>query len=159
MIVLSKKCKCKCNLFTRSEMSVHSSIELEFGNVGFWRERKTGVPGEKPLGADWREPTTISAHIWRRGPGIEPGTQWWKASALTTTPSRLPRLPRFFSYLNHIPTAQRSYLPLFTQEFGYNYAWAKYNLQQNTFRRFHAWWDHLVAFSYLKVTWCLWALA
>ena len=26
-------------------------IELESGSVGFLRERKTGVPGEKPLGA------------------------------------------------------------------------------------------------------------
>ena len=26
-------------------------IELEFGSVGFWGEGKTGVPGEKPLGA------------------------------------------------------------------------------------------------------------
>ena len=24
------------------------------------------------------------------GPGIEPGTHWWKASALTTTPTLLP---------------------------------------------------------------------
>ena len=28
-----------------------SQIELEFGNVGFGREEKTGVPGEKPLRA------------------------------------------------------------------------------------------------------------
>ena len=27
-------------------------IELEFRNVGFWGEGKTGVPGEKPLGAE-----------------------------------------------------------------------------------------------------------
>ena len=26
-------------------------VELEFGNVCFWGEGKTGVPGEKPLGA------------------------------------------------------------------------------------------------------------
>ena len=30
-------------------------IELEFGNVGFWGEGKTGVPGEKPLGASKNE--------------------------------------------------------------------------------------------------------
>ena len=30
-------------------MPVHSRIALEFGNVGFWGEGKTGVPGEKPL--------------------------------------------------------------------------------------------------------------
>ena len=25
------------------------------------------------------------------GPGIEPGTHWWKASALTTAPTLLPK--------------------------------------------------------------------
>ena len=29
-------------------------IDLEFGNVGFWGEGKTGTPGEKPLGARTR---------------------------------------------------------------------------------------------------------
>ena len=29
-------------------------IELEFENVGFYGEEKTGVPGEKPLGAGER---------------------------------------------------------------------------------------------------------
>ena len=29
-------------------------IELEFENVGFYGEGKTGVPGEKPLGAGER---------------------------------------------------------------------------------------------------------
>ena len=29
-----------------------SPIELEFRNVVFWGERKTGEPGEKPLGAE-----------------------------------------------------------------------------------------------------------
>ena len=28
------------------------------------------------------------------GPGIEPGTHWWEASALTTAPSLLPLKPR-----------------------------------------------------------------
>ena len=32
------------------------------------------------------------------GPGIEPGTHWWEASALTTTPSLLP-LVRLFNAL------------------------------------------------------------
>ena len=27
-------------------------IELEFGNVDFWEEEKTGEPREKPLGAE-----------------------------------------------------------------------------------------------------------
>ena len=35
-------------------MSFHSSIELEFENVGFKGEGKTGVPGEKHLGAEYR---------------------------------------------------------------------------------------------------------
>jgi len=33
-------------------MPVHSWVELEFGNVGFWGEGKTRVPVEKPLGAE-----------------------------------------------------------------------------------------------------------
>jgi len=37
---------------TRSKVAVHSRVELEFGNVGFLGEGKTGVPGEKPLGAE-----------------------------------------------------------------------------------------------------------
>ena len=51
-----------CNLFTHGaprssqelvqKLPVHSRIELEFGNAGFWGEGKTGEPGEKPLGAE-----------------------------------------------------------------------------------------------------------
>ena len=46
-------------------------VELEFGNVAFWGEGETGLPGEKPLGA--RERTNnkvnpdnygIEARIW-----------------------------------------------------------------------------------------------
>ena len=56
----------KCNLYfvyprntkelkrTRSWYVRAFQIELEFGNVGFWGEGKTGVPGEKPLGAEKR---------------------------------------------------------------------------------------------------------
>ena len=47
-------------------------VKLEFGSVGFWEEEKTGVPGEKPLGA--KEGTNnklnphicIDARIWTR---------------------------------------------------------------------------------------------
>ena len=53
----------KCNLFTHAALRssqelvqknsfMHSRVELEFGNVGFQEEGKTGVPGEKPLGAE-----------------------------------------------------------------------------------------------------------
>ena len=37
-------------------------VELEFGNVGFWGEGKTEVPGEKPLRA--KERTNTSRHSW-----------------------------------------------------------------------------------------------
>ena len=58
---------------TRSEISVHSRIELEFGSAGFKGEGKTGVlgRGEKHL---------------TPGPGIEPWTHWWEESTLTTKP-------------------------------------------------------------------------
>ena len=61
-------------------------IELEFRNVGFCGEGKTGVPGEKPLGAEKRTNNKLNPHM-TSSPGIEPGSHWWKASALTTAPS------------------------------------------------------------------------
>ena len=45
-------------------------VELEFENVGFWGKGKTGVPGEKPLGAKER---TNSTHIWRWRRDMNPG--------------------------------------------------------------------------------------
>ena len=64
-------------------------------NVGFWGEGKTGVPGEKPLGGSsfevlaGKRTNKLSPH---ETPDlrIEPGSHWWEASALTTTPSLLP---------------------------------------------------------------------
>ena len=50
------------SLATDKPVALKFRIELEFGNVGFWGEGKTGVPEEKPLGAR-REPTTNSTHI------------------------------------------------------------------------------------------------
>ena len=38
-------------------------IDLEFGNVGFWGEEKTRVPGEKPLGAEKRTNNKLNPHI------------------------------------------------------------------------------------------------
>ena len=46
-------------------------IELEFGSVGFWAEEKTGVPGEKPLGARERTNNKLN-HIWRRRRDLNP---------------------------------------------------------------------------------------
>ena len=66
-------------------------IELEFRNVGFCGEGKTGVPGEKPLGAEKRTNNKLNPHM-TSSPGIEPGSHWWKASALTTAPSLLPKI-------------------------------------------------------------------
>jgi len=64
-------------------------IELEFGSVGFWGEGKTGVPGEKPLGARERTNDKLNPHM-ASTPGVEPGPHWWEASALTTAPPLLP---------------------------------------------------------------------
>ena len=47
-------------------------VELEFENVGFWGQGKTGVP-EKNLSEQGREPTTNSTHIWRRRRDLNPG--------------------------------------------------------------------------------------
>jgi len=65
-------------------------IELEFRNVGFCGEGKTGVPGEKPLGAEKRTNNKLNPHM-TSSPGIEPGPHWWKASALTSALSLLPQ--------------------------------------------------------------------
>ena len=64
--------------------------------IGIWNlemlvfeERgKLEYPG-KNLSEQRREPTTNSTHM-TPGPGIEPGTHWWEASALTPAPSLLP---------------------------------------------------------------------
>ena len=76
------------SLTTDKPVVLRFQIELEFGNVGFCGRRKTGEPGEKPLGAG-REPTTNSTHM-TSSPGIELGPHWWEARALTTVPSLLP---------------------------------------------------------------------
>ena len=60
-------------------------IELEFRSVGFWGEGKTGVPGEKPLGARERTNNKLNQHM-ASTPGVEPGPHWWESSALTTAP-------------------------------------------------------------------------
>ena len=66
-------------------------IELEFGSVGFWGEGKTGVPGEKPLGAKERTNNKLNPHM-ASTPGFEPGPHWWEVSAPTTAPPLLPYL-------------------------------------------------------------------
>jgi len=53
------------------------------------RRGKTGVPGEKPLGARTRTNNILNPHM-TPGPGVELRPHWWEASALTTAPSLLP---------------------------------------------------------------------
>ena len=65
-------------------------VELEFGSVGFWGEGKTGVPGEKSLGAKERTNNKLNPHMASM-PEFEPGPHWWEASALTTAPSLAPQ--------------------------------------------------------------------
>ena len=45
-------------------------------NSIFEGEGKTGVPGEKPLGAEWRTNYKLNPHM-TPGPGIEPRPHWW----------------------------------------------------------------------------------
>ena len=91
-----KMYKCKFNVKHRECLRDHPSqrlmikcltiiqIELEFGNVGFWEEGKTGVRGGKPLG---EEPANNKLNPrMTPGLGIEPETHWWEASVLTTAP-------------------------------------------------------------------------
>ena len=50
---------------------------------------KTGVPGEKTLGARTRTHNKLNPHM-TPSLVIEPGPHWWEASALTTAPPLLP---------------------------------------------------------------------
>ena len=74
----------------------HFPVELEFRRVGFWGLGKTGVPGEKPLGARTRTNNKLNPPM-TPSQGIEPGPHWWEASALTTEPSLL--ILKLYSYL------------------------------------------------------------
>ena len=47
-------------------------------------EGKTGVPGEKPLGARTRTNNKLNPHVTLRL-GIHPGPHWWETSATTHT--------------------------------------------------------------------------
>ena len=48
-------------------------IELEFESVGFWGKEKTGVPGEKPLGAWERTNNKLNPHNYGTDAGIWTG--------------------------------------------------------------------------------------
>ena len=83
IIIIMTLFKCQMYLARTALIGDTFQIELEFRNVGFWGEGKTGVPGEKPLGARTRTNNKLNPHMTPR-PGIEPGPHWWEASALTT---------------------------------------------------------------------------
>jgi len=51
---------------------------------------KSEYPEIKPLGAENLTNNKLNPHM-TPGPGIEPGTHWWEASALTTALSLLNR--------------------------------------------------------------------
>ena len=71
---------------TDKSVALEFQSELEFGNVGFWRgEGKTGVPGEKSLGARTRTNNKLNPHL-TPSPGIEPaghhgGRPAWEANS------------------------------------------------------------------------------
>ena len=48
-------------------------VELEFRNVGFWGEGKTGVLWEKPLGAKERTDNKLNPQLWHRCWDLNPG--------------------------------------------------------------------------------------
>ena len=48
-------------------------VELEFENAGFWGEGKTGVPGEKPLGAKERTNNKLNPHMASTPEDFHPG--------------------------------------------------------------------------------------
>ena len=76
-------------------------VELEFGNVGVCGGRKTGVPGEKTLGAGTRTNNKLNPHM-TPSPA---GPHWWEASALATAPSSHKCV------LVHSMTCMYSFLP------------------------------------------------
>ena len=65
-------------------------VKLEFGNVGFLVEGKTGVPQEKPHRARERTNNKLNPNMASK-PGFEPRPHWWEASALTTAPPSLSK--------------------------------------------------------------------
>jgi len=65
---------------------------LEYGNVVFPGEGKTGVLGEKPLGARTRTNNKLNPHM-TPSPEGEAGRRWWEACAFVTAPSLLPFTP------------------------------------------------------------------
>ena len=64
----------------------HSPGRIEIWKCCFFREGKTGVVEEKPLGARTRTNKNKLNPDMTPSPGILPGPQWWEVSALSTAP-------------------------------------------------------------------------
>ena len=64
----------------------HFPDQIGIWKCWFLRQGKTGVSGEKPLGARTRGKKKCNPHM-TPSPGIKPWPHWWEASALTTVPS------------------------------------------------------------------------
>ena len=102
---VKNKCKCKFTVKYGECLRNHLSQRLMIkcltipDRTGIWKcwflrkgggggGGKTRVPGVKPLGAKKRTNNKLNPHM-TPGPGIESGTHWWEANALTTAPSLL----------------------------------------------------------------------
>ena len=103
-------------------------IELEFRNVGFCGEGKTGVPGEKPLEAEKSTNNKLNPHM-TSSPGIEPGPHcestrlppmWpgfesWRPHHMWVecVVGSLPCYERFFSGYSGFPRSLKTNTPQF----------------------------------------------
>ena len=84
--------------------------------IGFWAEGKTGVPGEKPLGAKERTNNKLYTRMESTPGFAEPRPDWWKASALTTAPSLAPHFWLKIAKFAKFSTEQVCELKSFTLE-------------------------------------------
>ena len=127
-------------------------IELEFGNVGFWGERKTRVPGEKPLGARKGTNNKLNPHM-TPGPGIEPGTHWWEARALTTATSLLSIMfPKYIPQTNpYASQILQSILPLGSKCLWKSWTYSNKYPQTALFTRLLVYWLGLSVPAFSKV--------
>ena len=91
-------------------------VELEFGNVGFWGEGKTGVQGEKPLGANKRTNSKLYTRMESTPGFAEPRPDWWEASVLTTAASLAPHFWLKIAKFAKFSTEQVCELKFFTLE-------------------------------------------
>ena len=73
-----------------------------------WREENRRTR-RKTLRAGTRTNNKLNPHV-TPGPGIEPGPQWWEASALTTAPSLLPWVRLFLPFSNILVPSPTEYL-------------------------------------------------